>query len=189
MSTGKSLKAEVSDVGPITRKPRAPVSRLTLKYYRDAGYICDVAETFNHFSNTRKDLFGFVDYVAVREGELLLIQATSRGNMSSRRKKMRGIEAMPLLASVPGVRVVLIGWDKPEHRWRAKEEVLVATGEPGYLCAACAKRLKGVWPKGHLATFHPGGCPECLTYQPLSSVGDYNWPEGSRKPKLSAGRD
>lgn len=59
----------------------------------------------------------------------------------------------------------------------------------GYICFVCATRLGGRWPKGHVATQSSGVCPECKCAAALCSVGDYNWPAGSNKPKFSAGRD
>jgi hypothetical protein len=69
--------------------------------------------------------------------------------------------------------------------------VLVAdmVKEVGYICNECAKRRKGVWPEGHVATVHPGACPDCGEYVGLASVGDYDWPQGSDKPLVDAGRD
>jgi hypothetical protein len=61
--------------------------------------------------------------------------------------------------------------------------------EAGYLCHKCATRLGGKWPKGHRATQHNGVCPECRTEAGLVSVGDYDWPKGSREPAVSGGRD
>jgi hypothetical protein len=66
---------------------------------------------------------------------------------------------------------------------RAKEE------NPGYICQDCAMSRRGVWPKGHCATMFEGICPECNETKGLCSVGDWNWPKGSKRPKRSAGRD
>lgn len=115
-------QASVEDIGPIGRKSPAPTGRLTLKYYRDKGYEVHNAEQYNAFSQRKNDLFGFVDYVAVGHGELLMIQATSVSNMAARRKKIRLSPVFPMLLDVPGVRVLLIGWRKVNNRWVAKEE-------------------------------------------------------------------
>ena len=66
---------------------------------------------------------------------------------------------------------------------------MIIAGELGYICAQCARRLGGTWPKGHVATQHPGICPECKREKGLCSVGDYDWPKGSTRPKYSGGRD
>jgi hypothetical protein len=51
----------------------------------------------------------------------------------------------------------------------------------GYLCNECAEELGGVWPEGHIATFHTGTCDCCHTEQSLSNTGDWNWPDGERR--------
>ena len=61
--------------------------------------------------------------------------------------------------------------------------------ERGYLCQKCAERRKAQWPEDHVATFHPGRCPDCGEITHLASVGDWDWPDGSDRPTCSAGRD
>ncbi len=106
------------------RRRSAPTTQLTLRHYRKQGYVCDVAEYFNAYAGVRKDLFGFIDLCAVREGELVLIQTTSWSNVSSRRNKIRGIPAAAMLSSVPGVRIDLVGWRKKGARWECKTETM-----------------------------------------------------------------
>ncbi len=114
--------------GEPRRKRPAPTTQLTLRHYRKLGYACDVAEYWNAFAGIRKDLFGFVDLCAVRKGELLLIQTTSWSNISSRRNKIAGLDAAGLLASVPGVKIIIIGWRKnASGRWEFKSEAYVGT--------------------------------------------------------------
>ena len=179
--------SDVSDVGIVKRKARAPTTRLTLDMYRKQGYICDVSERWNAFASKKNDLLGFCDIVAVGPHEVLFIQTTSRSNMSSRRKKILENDAARRLMELPSVRVILCGWYKKGSRWHCLEEFF--TGEAGYLCNKCALKLGGEWPEGHAATIHPGLCPECSTRQALASVDDYNWPKGSNKPRFGAGRD
>lgn len=61
--------------------------------------------------------------------------------------------------------------------------------EPEYICNECAIARGAVWPSNHLATCHGGDCYYCLKPASLASVGDWDWPEGSKKPSRSAGRD
>jgi len=51
----------------------------------------------------------------------------------------------------------------------------------GYICKDCAKVLGGVWPKGHVATFHINECDCCGRKTSLASVGDWNWPDGMKR--------
>lgn len=63
----------------------SPTSR-SLKQLRADGYVAEVVERWNQYSKTRHDLFGIVDVLAM-DGELLAVQATTTGNLSSRIKK------------------------------------------------------------------------------------------------------
>lgn len=98
----------------------ASPTQLSLDRLRKDGYIADKVEQRVPHTNTTRDLFGFVDIVAVRGAETLAVQATSRSNMASR---VRKIADSPHIAAVreAGWRVVVWGWDKPEHRWRLRE--------------------------------------------------------------------
>jgi len=70
------------------------------------------------------------------------------------------------------------------------ELAVEAESEEGYICHDCAIKLKGKWPKGHVATMHSGVCPQCLHQESLAAVDDYDWPRGSKRPKgYGGGRD
>lgn len=86
---------------------------LTLKLYRSLDYHADVVEHWNPHTKTRKDMFGFVDIVAVNnEGKTLFIQATSTGNMGARVKKIQANETYQLIRNNPHIQVLVIGWKK-----------------------------------------------------------------------------
>lgn len=50
-----------------------------------------------------------------------------------------------------------------------------------YICDDCAKYLGGTRPPGHVCTMHTGLCNCCGHERGLSSVGDWNWPDGKRR--------
>lgn len=60
----------------------------------------------------RRDLFGMVDLVGIRDGETLGVQTTSAANVSSRLKKMTDDDHALVLAALiaAGWRVVIHGW-------------------------------------------------------------------------------
>ena len=104
------------------KKSPCPADRLTRDYLKDLGYTVDKAESYNAFIKRKKDLFGFIDYVAVHPGkkELLAIQTTSRPNLSTRIKKAESIDAFwHWLAT--GNPVTFHGWYKENNRWKLKE--------------------------------------------------------------------
>ena len=97
-------------------------TKLSLRYLRASGYLADVSEHWIQFPGMehgrRRDLFGFIDVVAVGHGELLLVQVTSRSNLMSRVSKIRDECAAPAqaLLSVPGVTLCVHGWPKGERK-------------------------------------------------------------------------
>jgi len=100
---------------------RSP-SALSTETLTDLGYEVGTVERWIPGANIRKDLFGFIDLMAVHKetGETLAVQATSRTNAASRVKK---ITDSPLLAMVrkAGWRIEVHGWSKAAGNvWRAK---------------------------------------------------------------------
>ena len=58
-----------------------------------------------------------------------------------------------------------------------------------YLCADCAVKERATWPKGHVATFHPGKCHVCGEQKSLCCVTDWNWPKGHKNHQTWSLRD
>lgn len=47
---------------------------------------------------------------------------------------------------------------------------------PASICAACAEKHKGSWPKGHMATWWLGSCDFCCEPGMLACTTDWNFP-------------
>lgn len=123
------------------------------KKWRAMGYFVDSAESIIRLPGgitRRNDLFGFVDAVAVKEGEpLVFLQVTSWANVSARLRKIQREEtgsgqwATPLrdlarAVIVSGAEVIIEGWRKsPKNgRYECKEirltlEHLTCSGTSG----------------------------------------------------------
>lgn len=72
---------------------RNPAAR-SLELLRNHNFICQTVEYFNPWAKIRKDLFGFIDIVAVSTtgGKGVLgVQSTTGSNMSNRIKKILSI--------------------------------------------------------------------------------------------------
>ena len=82
----------------------------SLIYLREQGYLCEIVEKWNSFTKTRKDLWGWCDILAIREGEILAVQVTAAG-VSSRIKKIMESETLPIVRKA-GVRIEVHGWRK-----------------------------------------------------------------------------
>ncbi len=104
----------------------SPTKR-TLDHMRKQGYLCDVVEKTIRTPTTqfKRDLFGFVDVLCLRDDEIVAVQATSDngGNVSSRIKKIESDELAEKVAAVrkAGIRIVVQGWRKKGHRWQVRE--------------------------------------------------------------------
>lgn len=94
-------------------------TQLSLKLLRDEGWIVEVVERWIPGANIRKDLFGFIDLVAIKDNQTLGVQATSYSNISAR---VRKIEESELLSPVRKAswQIWVIGWRKQNNRWTHK---------------------------------------------------------------------
>lgn len=94
-------------------------TQLTLKLLREEGWTVEVVERWVPGANIRKDLFGFIDLVALKGDLTLGVQATSYSNMGARIKK---IESAELLSQVRRAswHLWVIGWRKQNNRWTHK---------------------------------------------------------------------
>ena len=99
-------------------------TKRSLDLLREEGYKVAIVEHWNHFAQIRQDLFGFIDLLAIKPGEVLAVQVTSVSNMSSRRNKIADHENVgPVRES--GIRIELHGWAKGANgRWQVKREDL-----------------------------------------------------------------
>ena len=106
----------------------SPTER-TLKELRKDGYLCAVVEKWNPHALRRQDLFGFIDILAVRPGEVLGVQCTVGSSAAERVTK---IKAHPNLAAVlaAGIRVEVWGWRKLKAGISARKTVIDGVAIP-----------------------------------------------------------
>ena len=108
----------------------SPTQR-TIKELKKAGGFYQIVEHFNHFSNTRRDLFGFLDLLHLDPISLAIvgIQVTGGGNLSARRTKILGERRDQAEAWLRcGGRILIHDWRKVKlkrggkaMRWRCRE--------------------------------------------------------------------
>lgn len=114
------------------KKPRVSMTVLSRKHLEaDGWYVETVEQNVRAGGKTwKKDLFGFGDLLAIRRGEVLLVQTTSSTNMAARITK---ITESPLLAKVreAGIGIVVHGWanrvvkrGEPKREWTLRVEDL-----------------------------------------------------------------
>lgn len=94
-------------------------TQLTLKLLRDEGWTVEVVERWILGANIRKDLFGFIDLVALKGDMTLGVQATSYSNMGARIKKIENAELLSQVRRASW-HLWVIGWRKQNNRWTHK---------------------------------------------------------------------
>ena len=92
------------------------------KLWADGCQLVQKVEVWNAFARRRNDLFECWDILAVRDGETIAVQTTSRTNVSSRMKKIAETGSTPHLRKA-GWRLLVHGWDTgPDGKHRLREE-------------------------------------------------------------------
>lgn len=96
----------------------SPTQR-SLAHLKSLGYQAKVVERWNSFARCRQDLWG-IDILALKAGEpILVVQATSRPNVSARVTKLRAAGFVELWQSV-GATIEVWGWAKRGPRGKRK---------------------------------------------------------------------
>jgi len=88
---------------------------LSLRHLRAEGWLVDVVERWvpGPGSTTRRDLFGMLDLVALRDTRTLGVQTTSHTNAAARLAKIRDAEHAEALGALARA-----GWEIVVHGWR-----------------------------------------------------------------------
>ncbi|MEM8668762.1 MAG: hypothetical protein AAGG48_14675 [Planctomycetota bacterium] len=98
-------------------KPRSQ----SMQYMRKHGYVTGETETFNAYTEKRHDLFGFIDFIAMGNGEIVGVQCCAKSSLASHRRKI-GQEcfqaAKTWLSS--GGRIEIHAWDRRDNANAAK---------------------------------------------------------------------
>ena len=85
-------------------------TQLSLEKLRADGYLAEVVERWIPGADIRKDLWGWVDIVALKDGETLAVQTTSYASISARCNKIAESD------TVSEVRKA--NWSIQVHGWR-----------------------------------------------------------------------
>jgi hypothetical protein len=114
----------------------SPTAR-TLRLLRAEGWAAEVVERWLPGANVRRDLFGCVDVVAVRPGEILGVQCCTAGDVSKRARKARAGPGLRAWLGA-GCAFEVWGWAKRGPRggrkvWQVRKVALTAGG-PGAEC-------------------------------------------------------
>jgi hypothetical protein len=97
------------------KKRQIAYTAKSMKELRDRGFLVDKVEQTIPRTFIKKDLFGFIDIIAVCGPRTLAVQSTSYPNISSRSKKIHEEKKDEL------ARVVAAGWEVEIWGWRKKK--------------------------------------------------------------------
>lgn len=98
----------------------SPTQR-TLKEMRARGYLADVTEKWIPGANIRRDLYGFIDVLCIKDAEVVGIQATSGDNVAARVDKIANHDNVGAVRKA-GIRILVHGWRKnAKNRWVLRE--------------------------------------------------------------------
>lgn len=97
----------------------SPTQR-SLAVMRERGYLAEVVEKWIPAVRRRRDLYGFIDLLCIREGEVCGVQATSGSNVASRLTKIAEHENVAAVRRA-GIRLLVHGWSKRKGRWQLRE--------------------------------------------------------------------
>lgn len=78
-------------------KKISPTQRVLAHLRKQNFDAIQVVEYWQAFARIRKDLFNFIDIVAIKGGETHGIQATSYSNIGARVKKIQGLATFPIV--------------------------------------------------------------------------------------------
>jgi hypothetical protein len=121
----------------------SPTAR-SLALLRRRGYAAEKVEQRLPRGFVTRDLFGCIDLVACRPGEIVGIQTTSRSNLAARRTKALGCPGLVAWLQAGG-RFVLHGWGKVGARgfrktWQVSEQWLTLADVVPDAAVACVGR-------------------------------------------------
>jgi hypothetical protein len=97
----------------------SPTAR-SLEHLRKQGYTAEVVERWIPGANIRKDLYGFIDILAINDTEVLGVQTTSGDHVAERVAKIAEHDNYAKVCK--HIRVLVHGWRKnAQGRWTLRE--------------------------------------------------------------------
>ena len=82
----------------------------------DLGYLVETVERWNSFTRRKADLWGFADLLAIRRGEVLAVQVTSKHNRASHVSKIANSVKVERVREAD-ILIHLHLWEKVGNRW------------------------------------------------------------------------
>lgn len=96
----------------------------TKAFFEMVGYHCTIVEYSSKHSNTKHDMFGFIDIYAFKAGHPdIAIQSTTMQNVSHHVKK---IAMLPIAETwlKAGKQIRIVGWEKISGKWQYQVRIM-----------------------------------------------------------------
>lgn len=106
------------------KKVKADHNKRTYDHYKALGYWMVRVDHFDTRTNRTHDLLGFGDYMALGNGEIILVQLTSYANMGAREKKIRENNHAPYWCKAGGI-IHVVGWKLVSDKWEITKKVVL----------------------------------------------------------------
>lgn len=106
----KAARQDPAEPKKRRKSSKSPTKR-SLDHMRKLGYTCAIVEHWNAFVRQRKDLFGFIDVLCLKDGETVAVQTTSSDHVAHRAAKIAESEHVDAVRKA-GWKIVIHGWRK-----------------------------------------------------------------------------
>jgi hypothetical protein len=126
-------------------------TQLSLRLLRDDGWLVDVCERWvpnGSLGGSRKDLFGLLDLVALKDDTTMGVQTTSHTNVNARLNKIQDEEHQVALRALQAA-----GWSIVVHGWRL-------SSRDGHACKHGKVRCGCRWTLHRLINIEPLTVPD-----------------------------
>lgn len=103
------------------------IARSKAKLIAD-GYMVEIVERWNQFARVRKDLFGFIDILAIKGDQVVGVQVTAgNGDVAKHIDKIRSLQSSSVWLDSPHRSIVIHSWEKRGERGQRKVWTCVET--------------------------------------------------------------
>ena len=103
----------------ISLPKKKSTTQSSIDYLTELGYLCDVVEKTIPHTFIKKDLYGFIDILCIRENEVLGVQTTSRVNILARSNKIAEHKNVDAVRKA-GIKIHIHGWAMVKGVWTCK---------------------------------------------------------------------
>ncbi len=104
------------------KKQKTSLFSRSSSFMRDQGFLCQKVEVINKLKGSiwKKDLFGFIDMLCIKENCIIGVQVTSVNEIMQHTKKIFESENYNVVKS-SGIIIVMHAWKQINNKWEVIE--------------------------------------------------------------------